>query len=78
MRICSNEVDFIIKKEESYESWTSLDKSGDRGQVAKTEKSNERSVMLESLKRVRVIQSVKIRLSSRLTGKASSEQGWLQ
>ena len=47
-------------------------------QCQETEKTNERSVMLESLKRVRVIQSVKIRLSSRLTGKASSEQGWLQ
>ena len=46
-------------------------------QCQETEKTNERSVMLESLKRVRVIQSVKIRLSSRLTGKASSEQGWL-
>ena len=47
-------------------------------QCQDTEKTNERSMMLESLRRVRVIQSVKIRLSSRLTGKASSEQGWLQ
>ena len=37
-------------------------------QCQETEKTNERSVMLESLQRVRVIQSVKIRLSCARTG----------
>ena len=37
-------------------------------QCPTTQKTNWGSVMLESLKRVRVIQSVKIRLSCALTG----------
>ena len=37
-------------------------------QCQTAEKTNRRSVRLESLERVRVIQSVKIRLSSGLTG----------
>ena len=45
-----------------------LTNQGTECQCQDTEKTNEESMMLESLRRVRVIQSVKIRLSSGLTG----------
>ena len=44
-----------------------LTNQGTECQCQDTEKTNEESMMLESLRRVRVIQSVKIRLSYTLT-----------